>query len=71
MRMDQITDRLPGVTAITMTSAYMEKHKNNMTNISYSYSKQLLRMDWYSTVENVTSASHKSPSTEQSSQCKV
>ena len=28
-------------------------------------------MDWYSTVEIVTSASHKSPSMEQSSQCKV
>ena len=71
MRMDQIINRLPGVITIHDDICIYEKHKNNTKNISYNSSKQHLRMDWYSTVENVKSASHKSPSMEQSSQHKV
>ena len=71
MRMDQTTDRLPGVIAIHDDICIYGKTKNNMINISYNYLRQHQKMDWYSTVENVTSANHKSPSTEQSSQHKV
>ena len=37
MRMDQITERLPGFTAIHDDIMSSVKLKNNMTNISYSY----------------------------------
>ena len=39
MRMDQMTDWLPGVTAIHNDICIYGKHKNNMINISYNYSK--------------------------------
>ena len=46
-----------------MTSSSMGKHKNNMTDTSYKYSKLHQRMVQYLTATNVTSANHRSPFT--------